>query len=291
MTLPHTTVSNPPVDRTAASVHEDSMTDDLPVCTQSGIATHWLFGMAINSLTWEELFEAVDKHLASDRRGFVVTPNADHVCMYHRNPELRDAYRKAWLVVPDGMPLMWAGRLVGKPFKEKLSGSDMVYLLTEHAAKQGHRVFFLGAADGVAAETAKLLEEMYPGLQIAGTYSPPPGFESDAEHNAKIVDIIRKSRADICYVALGGPKQEIWCSQYADLPGMPICIGVGAGLDFVCGVQRRAPKWMQNAGLEWVYRLCWQPRRLGRRYLIQDTLFIWIFGRELWQRFTRRQTK
>src|SRR5690606_12040011 len=142
-------------------------------------------------------------------------------------------------------PLMWAARMLGAPLRQKLSGSDLVYWLSEHAARAGHRVFLLGAAPGVADEARAILTAHYPGLQIVGCYSPPLGFEHDPVESDRIAALLREHGPDLCFVALGSPKQEKWMAVHAQQCGVPVMLGIGAGLDFVTGRFRRAPRWMQ----------------------------------------------
>jgi len=237
--------------------------------------------MSICNLTYEDLCACMAARMAERQPGFIVTPNVDHVCRFHRDPAFRASYESACLVLPDGMPILWSARLFGQPLREKLSGSDMVPRLTAWAAERGHSVYYLGAADGVADEAARRLRERHPSLRVAGTYSPPVGFEKDPAQNDEVLRRLHEARPDLCFVALGSPKQEIWLHQNYEKAGVPVMIGVGAALDFVAGRVRRAPVWMQKAGAEWFWRLCQEPRRLGRRYLVDDTYFALLVCREL----------
>lgn len=241
-----------------------------------------IFGTVINTVTLPEALACIDRRIASRRPGFVVTPNVDHICLLRRDAGFAETYRKAFLVLADGMPILWGSRLVGKPIPQKISGSDLVYWLTEHAAQQGHSVFFFGSAPGVAAEAGRLLRRRYPGLKVAGSYSPPLGFEKDPEENAKAVAAIRGARPDIVYVALGSPKQDIWNLANHQAAGAPVLLGIGASLDFVTGRSRRAPVWMQHTGLEWLWRLTQEPGRLWKRYLLRDSRFLAALWCEFW---------
>jgi N-acetylglucosaminyldiphosphoundecaprenol N-acetyl-beta-D-mannosaminyltransferase len=213
----------------------------------------------------------------------VVTPNADHVVNLERNPALRAAYARADLVVPDGMPVVWASWLLGTPVKERVTGSDLMPRLCELAAAHGLKVFILGGAAGVAARAAQNLASRYPGLAVAGTHSPPMGFELDAAQDARVVEAIRASDADIVFVCLGSPKQDVWMARHVDLFDKGVFLGVGAAVDFCAGTVRRAPRWMQRSGTEWLYRLSQQPGKLAGRYL-RDLYFFVLIGRELWRR-------
>ena len=165
---------------------------------------------------------------------------------------------------------MWIAKWYGTPIKEKISGADLVPKLCEVAARRNYRVFFLGAAEGVAIKAANILQEKYPSLIIAGTYSPPFGFENDEVELAKINTMLRKSKADLLFVGMGVPKQDKFIYENMHKYNIPISLSIGAAIDFIAGVQKRAPRWMSNNGLEWLYRLLQNPRRMFGRYIIDD---------------------
>ena len=239
-------------------------------------------GVPVARMDFQDLCVAIGERIRQRTPGFVVTPNVDHVCLFHRRADIRAAYREAFLALPDGIPLLWAARIVGRPLKEKLSGSDLVPALSEWAAQEGCSVFCFGATEGVAEKAAQKLQERYPGLKVAGVYSPPLGFERDPAENRRAIDAIRNARPDICFVALGCPKQELWLLEHYEDIGVPVSLGIGAGLDFVAGKVRRAPRRLQRIGLEWVWRLFQEPRRLWRRYLVEDALFFSLVWRDFW---------
>ena len=239
-----------------------------------------LFGVRFSNLTFDGLCRWLDAQIALKTPAYVVTPNVDHVCRLHHDTEFQEAYAHAALRLPDGVPLMWCARLLGRPLREKLSGSDLVPRLTAYAAEKGYRVFFLGAAEGVAEEAAAKLREIHPALKVAGCFSPPLGFEKSEAQNLEAVRCVRKSEADICFVALGSPKQESWLLENAASMRVPVVVGIGAGLDFVAGRVRRAPVWLQRLGCEWIWRLVHEPRRLWRRYLVHDSHFFILLLKE-----------
>ena len=266
-----------PTDRRAATV---TVADATPKVE--------LFGISVCNLTYEGLCDGIDRHVATREPGFIVTPNVDHVCRYHRDPSFREAYDHASFVLADGMPLLWSARLLGRPLLEKLSGSDLLPRLSGFAAERGYSVYYLGAAEGVAEAAAERLKMRYPSLRVAGTYSPPFGFERDPQVNASIVARLREARPDICFVALGSPKQETWLYGNYAAAEIPAMIGVGAAFDFVAGRVRRAPRWMQKTGMEWIWRLIQEPRRLAKRYLIEDSYFFVLLAREIRRRVWAR---
>ncbi len=224
----------------------------------------------IDNLTMKETLDEIDKLILKNDKSYVVTPNVDHIVMLETDVELKNIYRDASLILADGKPLLWISKWYKTPIKEKISGSDLFPLLCEMAAKKGYSMFFLGAAEGVAAKAAENLKKKYNGLEIVGTYSPPYGFEKDEIESEKIIDMVKEAHPDILILGLGSPKQEKFVYHYCKDLGVPISLGLGASLDFEAGNIRRAPKWMSNHGLEWLYRLIKEPKRMFKRYIIDD---------------------
>jgi N-acetylglucosaminyldiphosphoundecaprenol N-acetyl-beta-D-mannosaminyltransferase len=226
----------------------------------------------------ETLIDRVDFNAAAERiRQFaesgtphqIVTVNLDFLSIAERDPQFRVTINGADLAVADGMPLVWLSRLIGQPLPERVTGVELVQASCEYAARSGRRVFLLGAAPGVADTAAKRLQVRHPGLTIAGVHSPPMGPISNALSN-ELVSRIRASEADFLFVALGAPRQDIWIREHLEALQVPVAMGVGCVLDLLAGVSRRAPTWMQRAGLEWAFRLGREPGRLWRRYLLND---------------------
>jgi len=263
------------------SVEETSRSAGTPRCSQGNLDAITLFDMPMNDVSVRELLADFGEHIEAGKQGFVVTPNVDHVVEYEQNEDFRRAYNDASYSLVDGAYVLWASKLFGKGVKEKISGSDLIYWLSEYAAEKGYSIFLFGADEGVADAAAEVLKENYAGLKIAGTYSPPYGFEKDPETNAEAIRRVRDSGADICFVALGAPKQDLWSWRYHKETGAKLCLGVGASFDFVAGRIRRAPVWMQHLGLEWVWRIFQEPVRMGKRYLIRDSRFVVLLWREL----------
>jgi N-acetylglucosaminyldiphosphoundecaprenol N-acetyl-beta-D-mannosaminyltransferase len=240
----------------------------------------------INRESFEEIAQQVVKLAMRGSPALVVTPNADHVVGLETNGELREAYAKAALVTPDGMPVVWASRWLGTPVKERVAGSDLMPRLCEIAAHTGLKIFLLGGAEGIADRAAQNLVQSYPGLTVAGTLCPPPGFERDPVRNAAIVHSIRESGANLVFVCLGSPKQDVWASKHLSQFDKGVFLGVGAAVDFCAGTMKRAPAWMQRAGLEWLYRVVQEPRRLIARYT-KDLYFFVLVLRELFRQSAR----
>lgn len=249
-----------------------------------------LLGIEIDNVTFQEAVEALlDRLLPGGGRGhYVVTPNVAQIVRLQKDKGLRRIYQNADLVIADGMPVIWLSRLLGTPLKERVTGSDLLPKLCAEAAQRGLRVFFLGARPGVGERAAAQLKREHPQLQVVGVYAPPFGFEHDPQENARIRKLIRQRRPDLLFVALGFPKQERWIAQHAKACRVPLSLGVGAALDFVAGTRKRAPRWMQAWGLEWLFRTLQEPCRLGRRYLVVGPQFLLLALRELWCRKTGR---
>ena len=231
----------------------------------------------------EDIAQEVVRLAARAVPAMVVTPNADHVVNLERDPALRAAYVRADLVVPDGMPVVWAARLLGTPVKERVTGSDLMPRLCEIAAQRGLKVFLLGGAEGVAERATDKLVQRYPGLVVCGTSCPSPGFERDPAQNESIVGAIRRSEADLVFVCLGSPKQEVWTCEHLAQFDHGVFLGVGAAIDFCAGTTERAPGWMRRSGLEWLFRLWREPGRLIGRYT-RDLYFFVLLARQLWRR-------
>jgi N-acetylglucosaminyldiphosphoundecaprenol N-acetyl-beta-D-mannosaminyltransferase len=244
-----------------------------------------LLGVGIDNVTMPEAVLKVESAIKNNRGAYAVTPNVDHLIKLQKDAEFKKIYDQADCVFADGMPLLWAGKFLGTPFKEKISGSDLFPELCKLSAEKGYRVFFMGGRDGAAEKAAETLKKRFPGLQVVGIYSPPMGFEKNKAENNKIIQMIRQAKADILFVGLGAPKQEKWVYSYRALYDAGISIGIGVTFEFVAGMVTRAPKWMQKAGLEWFWRLMMEPKRLWKRYLVDDSQF---FGLLIKEKFKKR---
>lgn len=223
-----------------------------------------------DDITFDGAIEAIIRTAKARTGGYVVTPNVDHVCLAETDEALVDCYRDATLSLVDGKPLLWLARLMGHPLPEKISGSDLCEPLVARAAKEGLSVFFLGAGPGVAAKAAALLQARHPALKVAGVLSPPMHFEKDTVEDLKVTAMINASGADLVLVALGAPKQELWMKKHGVDLAPAVLLGIGGTLDFLAGRIQRAPRWMSDIGLEWLYRLLQEPRRMAERYLVRD---------------------
>ncbi|WP_373207922.1 WecB/TagA/CpsF family glycosyltransferase [Clostridium paraputrificum] len=230
----------------------------------------------VDNLTMNEAVVEIDKLIQNRCNSYLVTPNVDHIVRLEEDKEFQRIYQNADLILTDGMPLVWISKYLGNPIKEKVSGSDLFPKVCELANNKGYKMFLLGAAEGVAKKAACKLREKYVNIDIVGTYSPQYGFEEEIYEINKIIDIINSCRPDILVVGLGAPKQEKFIYKYKETLNVPISLALGATIDFEAGNVKRAPKWMSNNGLEWLYRLIKEPRRMFKRYIIDDLKIIKI---------------
>ena len=231
-----------------------------------------LLGVAFDNLTLREAVGRVEGMIISGRSHYVVTANVDFLVQARGDLELRRILLNAPLVLCDGTPLVWASRLFGNPLPERVAGADVVPELIGMAAKKHYRVFFLGTTEEANRRAIARLRAQFPDLDISH-YSPPfrPLLEMD---NAEIIRRIREVKPALLFVAFGCPKAEKWLATHYPELGVPVVIGVGATIDFLAGHVKRAPPWMQRGGVEWVHRLCQEPRRLFKRYATD----LWYFG-------------
>jgi len=216
----------------------------------------------------------------------VVTPNVDHVLRCRRSSSLAAIYRGAVLSLADGMPIVWLSRLQGKPLPERVTGADLLPALAVAAARANLSIFLFGGPPGAAEAAADQLRSRAAALKV-GYYAPPYGFESDLDENGRAIAEINALKPDILFVGLGSPKQEVWIAKYAKDLHVDVALGVGAAIEFAAGRLKRAPKWMQNWGLEWIYRILKDPRRLFWRYA-SNVAFLVVIIDELRQ-FARQK--
>ncbi len=241
-----------------------------------------LLEVSIDSVTMQEALDEVEQLIQARKLSYVVTPNVDVLVQLQKDGDFKRIYDGASLVVPDGMPLLWAAKFMGTPFKAKVSGSDLFIELCAFAAKKNYKVYFMGAMPGVAERAAEVLMKRYLGLQVVGTYSPSFGFECNERECTLIAQKIREAAPDVLFVGLGSPKQEKWIDRFKEQCRVPVSVMVGISFDYVAGTVKRAPRWMQNVGLEWLWRLAMEPKRLWKRYLVNDPKFFWLILKQKW---------
>lgn len=243
-----------------------------------------LFGIRIDAIDMQQAVARVRQWVSErpDTCRYVVTPNVDHTVLLKENKELQEAYDDASMVLADGHPIVWASRLLGQPVPERVPGSDLVPELFSAVGEQDElSVFLLGAAPGVARQAADNMKEQWPSVRTVGVYSPPIGFQDDAEECAYILGRIALSRPDVLVVGLGAPKQECWVHKHRHQIHASVALCVGATIDFLAGEKSRAPVWMQRTGTEWLHRMCTDPKRLVKRYA-KDA---WVFPQLVMQQW------
>jgi len=240
-----------------------------------------VWGLPLARLSFGQIVDLVERLIERGRPSFFITANLHYAMLCDRDGRLRELNRRAAFVVADGMPLVWYSRLIRQPIPERVTGADLVWHLCARAAVTGHRVFLLGGEPGVGHEAAGVLVRRYPGLQIVGVESPPYGKWSPRQ-NASIVRRVRRARPDLLIAALGQPKGELWLDAHLESLGVPACVQVGGSLDFVVGRTRRAPVWAQRLGLEWLYRMLQEPRRLAPRYAADAVFLARAIARDAW---------
>ncbi len=236
-----------------------------------------ILGVPIDDLNSQEALVRLDEFVRQRRFHQVATANVDFLIKATKDPELMSILRMCDLVVPDGMPLVTASRWLGAPLRERVTGADMVPSIAALAAEKGYRIFMLGGRPEVAQAARKRMLDDHPDLQIVGCVSPPVGHIVEMPNEA-LLEQIRAAAPDILLVAFGNPKQEKWVHMHRDRLDVPVCIGIGATFDFIAGEVRRAPNWMQRSGLEWVFRLAQEPKRLFKRYAIDIVEFSRLIG-------------
>ncbi|QWT52113.1 WecB/TagA/CpsF family glycosyltransferase [Eubacterium sp. MSJ-33] len=226
-----------------------------------------LLNTEIDNISMEEALDRIDTMAQEKKPSYVVTPNLDHIVTIERDAYFREAYAHADLILADGKPLLWIAKAKKTPIREKISGSDLFPRIAQHAANKGYTMFFLGAGEGVAQKAAEELKKKYPSLMVIGCYAPPMGFEHDREAVLQIINRVKTAKPDILVVGLGTPKQEKFLYRHYKQMGVPVSLGLGASFDFIAGNRKRAPRWMSNHGLEWLYRTLQEPKRLAGRYI------------------------
>lgn len=262
-----------------------SLTTDSPPATSRTAAVQVCFGgIRFDNVTLPEAVDRIEALAARGETALVVTPNVDHVIRMREDAEYAAIVGQAALVLADGQPIVWATRLLGRPLKARVAGSDLFPALCARAAETGRRVFFLGGDPGAADRAREILTARHPGLQVVGTACPPHGFDRDPVQLEELNAAVRAAETEILFVGLGSPKQERWLRDHLAASGATVGIGIGVSFSFVAGTVKRAPRWMQRWGLEWLHRLLQEPGRLAYRYLVRGWGFVPILAREWWHR-------
>jgi N-acetylglucosaminyldiphosphoundecaprenol N-acetyl-beta-D-mannosaminyltransferase len=244
-----------------------------PASRQVGLPTVSLLGLPIHCVTTEVAVAHILDSLERGVGGWVMTPNVDILRRWVRDEQFRMLAADVTLCVADGMPLVWASRVMRTPLPERVCGADLTRSLLAAAADQSRSVFFLGGAPDAADAAADAMRAAHPHINIAGTYCPPFGFENMPAEWSSMAEALYAAQADMVFVGLGCPKQEVVIDRLRPILPGAWWLGVGVSFSFLGHTIGRAPGWMQRSGLEWLHRLSREPRRLAHRYLIDDAPF------------------
>jgi N-acetylglucosaminyldiphosphoundecaprenol N-acetyl-beta-D-mannosaminyltransferase len=228
-----------------------------------------ILDIPVHDVTTEETLALIDQFMREKTPHQICTVNPEFIMTAQQDVEFKRILNQSALNLPDGIGVVWAAKRLRQPLRERVAGSDLVGLMADRAQTTGWRIFLLGAAEGVAERAAIILRERYPQVNIVGAYAGSPRPEDEAD----IVARIRSSRADILLVAYGAPQQDKWIARNIEQTGVAVALGIGGSLDFIVGTQRRAPQWMQRAGIEWLYRLVREPWRWRRQLALPK--FVW----------------
>jgi N-acetylglucosaminyldiphosphoundecaprenol N-acetyl-beta-D-mannosaminyltransferase len=242
-----------------------------------------MMGCLIDNLSMEETLQKIEGFIESGDPHQHVVVNVDKLVKASKDPELRRIINECALINVDGMPVVWASRLLGKPLKERVAGVDLFESLVKRAAEKEWRVFFLGAREEIVSGVKNLYEKTLPGLRVAGYRN---GYWR-SEEEATVVKLIADSRPDLLFVAISSPKKEEFLSRYQAEMKVPFAMGVGGTFDVVVGNVKRAPLWMQQRSLEWFFRFLQEPGRMFKRYFIDDMFFFWLLSKELLRKLAR----
>jgi len=251
-----------------------------------GVEKIGFLGVKIDNVSMKEALTTGEKFISSKKPHLICTPNIDHIMQARKDTSFQKIINSSSLCICDSLYVLWASRFLGNNLVEKVAGSDFLPLFAKVAAKKGYKIFLLGANSNVAKKAASNLLLKNSDLKIVGTLSPTSKELENESKNKKMIQLIKKSKPDALFVAFGAPKQEKWLYENLIELNVPLCMGVGGTFDFIAGYRKRAPKWIQRIGLEWFYRLVQEPRRLWKRYLIEDPQFIWFVLKEKMKQIT-----
>lgn len=242
-----------------------------------------LLNTYVNNVDMKEALESINEMIIQKRSAYVVAINVDVIVKIESDNYLKEITDNADMVIVDGKPLIWISRFYNRPIKAKISGSDLVPQICEYAVKKKYSIFIIGGKEGIAEKAKKNLERDLPGIKVVGTYAPPFGFENNEVELNKINELINDAKPDILIVCFGCPKQEKWIYENYKKYYATVSICAGATVDFLAGNVNRAPKWVSDNGFEWLFRFIQEPKRLFRRYFIEDIKIInivWKYRRK-----------
>jgi N-acetylglucosaminyldiphosphoundecaprenol N-acetyl-beta-D-mannosaminyltransferase len=255
----------------------------IPILNEGAVHTKAIvLGCPISKLSLADFVASAERFIGSGEPHYIAVVNVAKVVKMRSDRDLEKTIQSAHLIGADGVPLVWASRLLGNPLPGRVNGTDLMYRLLERANEKGYRIFFFGAEEEILRKVLERVRTEYPGVKIAGFHN---GYFNPTDEST-IVSKIRTAQADILFIGFGTPKKELWVKRYLKAMGVPVVHGVGGSFDVLAGAIPRAPLWMQRNGLEWLFRLLREPRRMWRRYLVTNMLFIMLLVKEwFWYRF------
>lgn len=247
----------------------------VPLVSSFPMQTVNLLGIRVSAINMQIALDCFARWTENKKKAYICVTNVHVLMEAQASGDLRRALNRAGMVTPDGMPLVWYSHLKGHRHVSRVYGPDLLLAACQRSLETGWSHYFYGGAPGVAEKLAANLRLRFPGLRVAGT-SNPPFRPLTAEEDRAAVAEINASGADVLWVGLGAPKQELWMAEHLGRIDASVMVGVGAAFDFHAGVKRQAPRWMQRSGLEWLFRLGTEPKRLWKRYLVNNPLFVWL---------------
>ncbi len=242
------------------------------------------WGFPVDNLSLREALQETEEFIKSRKPHQHIAINVDKIIKMRKDPQFRKTITSCDLITIDGQPLIWVSKLLGRPIKQRFGGLDIMNGLIPRAADKGYKVYFLGARKEVVKKVVEHYKLKFSSLRIVGWRD---GYWETSKEE-KIVTEIKNVKPDILFVAISSPKKEVFLQKYLRKMNVPFVMGVGGAFDIIAGVTKRAPKWMQKYGLEWLFRLYQEPRRLWKRYLVQDPVFVWLVAKELAKKCVRR---
>jgi len=232
-------------------------------------------GIPVSSVNIDNACDIIDQWITERKRAYICVAPVSTVVDCQNDVHYSEIIKKADMVTPDGMPLVWMGKLRGDKDIGRTYGPDLMLALCEKGQKKRYKHYFYGGAESTCSLLRNVLKKKFPNINIIGQYAPP--FRSlHAQEDEKVIDEINRLNPDILWVGLGSPKQDHWMYEHRKRLNVPVIIGVGAAFDFISGTKKQAPMWMRHSGLEWLFRLCSEPQRLWKRYLVGNTRFIYL---------------
>lgn len=242
-----------------------------------------ILGVKISSINLSSACRSIEEFITQQKKAYVCVAPVATIMECQNNEYYRQIINQADLTTPDGMPVVWLGKLKGQRTIDRTYGPDLTLAMCAIAEQKNYRLYFYGGTREALDGLISRLQKEFPGLNIVGAFSPPFRNLSEVE-NEEIIRAMNQARPDIIWVGLGAPKQDIWMYENRAALNAPVLIGVGAAFDFLSGTKKQAPRWMQRSGLEWVFRLACEPRRLAKRYLVGNTRFVGLLAKQLLQK-------